>query len=104
MVLIQLGLRLGSCYGLCLITGPQLKAARALVGMEQAELAKRARVARGTVRRMESFSGEIGSQTSTLSKVRIVLERAGVEFLYGDQPGVRLRKPAMKAEAGPRKT
>jgi predicted transcriptional regulator len=74
-----------------LITGPQLKAARALVGLEQAELAKRARVARGTIRRMESFPGEIGSQTSTLAKVRVTLERAGVEFLYGDQPGVRLR-------------
>jgi hypothetical protein len=65
--------------------------------MEQAELAKRAGVARGTIRRMESFTGEIGSQTSTLAKVRVTLEHAGVEFLYGDQPGVRLRPVPAKA-------
>ena len=74
-----------------LISGRQLRAARVLVGIDQIELAKRARVAIGTVRRMESFEGEVGSRTSTLSKVQAVLERAGVEFLGGDQPGVRLR-------------
>lgn len=90
-MLILLRLCFCACYGLGLITGRQLKAARAMLGIEQAELAKRARVARGTVRRMESFEGEVGSRTSTLSKVQAVLERAGVEFLGGDQPGVRLR-------------
>ena len=62
-----------------------------LVGMEQIELAKRARVAIGTIRRMESFDGEIGSRTSTLSLVKKALEKAGVEFLNDDRPGVRLR-------------
>lgn len=86
-----------------LITGRQLKAARAMLGIEQAELARRARVARGTVRRMESFDGEVGSRTSTLSKVQAVLERAGVEFLGGDSPGVRLRPMQAKAGTPPRK-
>jgi predicted transcriptional regulator len=75
-----------------LITGPQLRAARALLGMEQVELAKRARVARGTIRRMESFEGEIGARTGTLSLVQRTLEKAGVEFLNDGQPGVRLKK------------
>jgi len=75
-----------------------------MLGIEQAELAKRARVARGTIRRMESFEGEIGSQTSTLSKVQAVLERAGIEFLGGDQPGVRLRTLPAKAEPPARAT
>lgn len=83
-----------------MITGRQLRAARGLVGMEQIELAKRARVARGTIRRMESFEGEIGSRTSTLSKVLATLERAGVEFLGGDQPGVRMRKPPIRPGKG----
>jgi predicted transcriptional regulator len=74
-----------------LITGPQLRAARALLGMEQVELAKRARVARGTIRRMESFEGEIGARTGTLALVQRVLEKAGVEFLNDGQPGVRMR-------------
>jgi hypothetical protein len=59
--------------------------------MEQIELAKRSRVAIGTVRRMESFSGEIGSRTATLSQVIRALEKAGIEFLNDDRPGVRLR-------------
>jgi predicted transcriptional regulator len=74
-----------------LITGRQLRAARVLVGMEQIELAKRARVAVGTIRRMESFEGEIGARTGTLSLVKRALEKAGIEFLNDDRPGVRLR-------------
>jgi predicted transcriptional regulator len=62
-----------------------------MIGIEQAELARRAGVARGTVRRMESFDGEIESHTTTLSHVQAVLEQAGIEFIGGDAPGVRMR-------------
>ena len=75
-----------------IITGRQLRAARALLGMEQIELAKRARVAIGTIRRMESFDEEVGARTSTLSQVQKALEQAGVEFLNDGQPGVRLKR------------
>lgn len=74
-----------------MITGRQLRAARALLGWEQIELAKRSRVAIGTIRRMESFAGEIGSRTSTLSQVLVTMEKAGIQFLNDDGPGVRLR-------------
>jgi len=80
------------CYGRLVITGRQLRAARVLLGWEQVALASRARVAIGTVRRMESFEGEIRARTSTLSQVQSTLEKAGVEFLNDDRPGVRLRK------------
>jgi predicted transcriptional regulator len=73
------------------ITGRQLKAARALVGWEQTDLARKAGVAISTVRRMESFEGEIGARTSTLSLVKKALERAGIEFLDDGKPGVRMR-------------
>ena len=53
-------------------------------------MSKRARVAIGTIRRMESFSGEIGSRTSTLSQVMATLEKAGILFLNEGSPGVRL--------------
>jgi transcriptional regulator with XRE-family HTH domain len=76
-----------------IISGRQLRAARVLLGMEQIELAKRARVGIGTIRRMESFDGEIGARTGTLSLVQKAMERAGIEFLNDQQPGVRLRKP-----------
>jgi predicted transcriptional regulator len=82
-----------------LITGRQLRAARALIGWEQIELAKRSQVAVGTIRRMESFAGEIGSRTSTLSQVLQALERAGVQFLNDGAPGVRLGAPPNKRQA-----
>lgn len=74
-----------------MITGRQLKAARALVGWEQTDLAKKSGVAISTVRRMEGFDGEVGARTSTLSLVQKALERAGVEFLNDERPGVRMR-------------
>jgi hypothetical protein len=55
-------------------------------------LAKRSRVAIGTIRRMESFSGQIGSRTSTLSQVQQAMEKAGIQFLNDESPGVRIRK------------
>jgi predicted transcriptional regulator len=73
------------------ITGRQLRAARVLIGWAQIELAKRSRVAIGTIRRMESFTGEIGSRTSTLSQVQATLEKAGIQFLNDESLGVRLR-------------
>jgi predicted transcriptional regulator len=62
-----------------------------MVGWEQTDLAKKSGVAISTVRRMESFDGEVGARTSTLSLVKRALEKAGVEFLNDDRPGVRMR-------------
>ncbi len=92
MVFSFLGLRAPPCYVRFVITGRQLRAARALLDWEQIELAKRSRVAIGTIRRMESFSGQIGSRTSTLSQVQQALEKAGIQFLNDESPGVRIRK------------
>lgn len=75
-----------------------MRAARVLLAMEQIELAKRARVAIGTIRRMESFDGEVGARTSTLSRVQVTLERAGIEFLNDGRPGVRLRAVSVKGD------
>ena len=82
------------CYrrGLKLNDGRQLRAARALLGWDQPKLAKAARVAIGTVRRMESFQGSIQSHTGTLLRVQTALEKGGIEFLNDDRPGVRLKE------------
>jgi len=85
------------------MTGRQLRAGRVLIGWSQVALAKRSRVAIGTLRRMESFSGAIGSRTTTLSQVQAALEKAGLVFLYDGGPGVQLRiaaasqKPSRKS-------
>jgi predicted transcriptional regulator len=74
------------------ITGRHIRAARALLGWAQSELSKKSKVALGTVRRMEGFDGPVGARTETLGKVVSVLEKAGVEFLNDERPGVRLKK------------
>jgi hypothetical protein len=53
---------------------------------------------------MESFPGEIGSRTSTLSQVISTLETSGIEFLNGESPGVRLHpvKSTAARRAAPR--
>lgn len=81
---------------LSLTNGRQLRAARVLIGWEQIQLAKQAKVAIGTIRRMESFDGEIGCNTNTLHKVQFALEKAGIEFLNHGEPGVKLKKRAAK--------
>ena len=75
-----------------MITGRQLRAARGLLGWAQTDLAKKSRVAIGTIRRMESFDGEVGARTTTFSKVKLALEKGGIEFLNDDRPGVRLKR------------
>jgi transcriptional regulator with XRE-family HTH domain len=75
-----------------IINGGQVRAARALLSWSQRELSKKSKVAFGTIQRMESFDGPIGSRTETLAKVVAVFEKAGIEFLNSDSPGLRLRK------------
>jgi transcriptional regulator with XRE-family HTH domain len=70
----------------------QIKAARALVGWSQEELAAMAGVSIPTVKRLEAADGMLGGREETGIKLCKALERAGVEFTNGDQPGVRVRK------------
>jgi predicted transcriptional regulator len=76
---------------LILISGKHLRAARGLLGWTQKDLAKRGKVALGTLRKMEESDGPVDSRTDTLIKVMTALEKAGVEFLNDDRPGVRLK-------------
>jgi transcriptional regulator with XRE-family HTH domain len=75
-----------------MIGGPQIRAARALLGIGQQELSKRAEIGINTVKRLEQ-SAELSGSVRTLWKIQSALERAGVEFIPGDAtkgPGVRL--------------
>ena len=75
-----------------LVTGNQLKAARALAGIEQTALANAAGVHVNTIRNMEAIGeAEINSGAVLVRRVQKALEAAGVEFTNGDAPGVRLR-------------
>jgi predicted transcriptional regulator len=74
------------------VNGSHLRAARALLGWTQEELSRKAKVALGTVKRMEGFEGPVGARTDTLRRIVAVFEKAGIEFLNDGRPGVRLSK------------
>jgi transcriptional regulator with XRE-family HTH domain len=72
----------------------QVKAARAMLGWSQDELATRSAISYPTVARLEAEDGELGGRSDTAEKIQRALELAGVIFVAenGDGPGVRLRK------------
>lgn len=71
----------------------QVKAARALLGWSQTELASRSGISEPTIKRLEAADGHepIGGRTQTAAAIQRSLEAAGVEFTNGNRPGVRLR-------------
>ena len=77
-----------------MVTTRQVKAARALLGWSQADLAVHSGISEPTVARLESTDGEFGGREATAGKIRHAIEAAGVEFIdeNGGGPGVRLRK------------
>lgn len=90
-----------------MITAGQMRAARALLGIDQRELGRLSGVSLPTVQRMEASDGVVRGMVSTLMLVVEALDRAGIE-LIGDNAassqggrGVRLREPAVPP-AGPK--
>jgi predicted transcriptional regulator len=83
-----------------LITAPQLRAARALLGIDQRELAEMADVSLPTVQRMEASDGTVRGMIDTLSKILDALDAAGIELIgegatsQGQGRGVRLKERA----------
>lgn len=78
-----------------MITGAQIRAARALVRWTVEELAKAAKVGVMTVRRAESVDGQTSMLTNNATAIRSAFEAAGVVFIEenGGGPGVRLKNP-----------
>jgi transcriptional regulator with XRE-family HTH domain len=77
-----------------LVIGSQLRAARALAGVEQIELAEAAGVHPNTIRAMEARGrSEITGSVSVLRRVERAMEEFGVVFTNGTTPGVRLAEP-----------
>ena len=77
-----------------LATGNQLKAARALAGVDQQQVADAAGVNVNTIRNMEARGGEpITSSAVIVRKVQLALEALGIEFLNHTQPGELVYEP-----------
>jgi transcriptional regulator with XRE-family HTH domain len=81
-----------------LITTRLIKAARALLGWSQGDLARRSGISEPTIARLESAEGELGGREDTGKKIKNAIVNAGIEFIdeNGGGPGVRLRKRASK--------
>jgi transcriptional regulator with XRE-family HTH domain len=79
-----------------MLTGLQIRAARAALGWSAAALAEKAGVAMKTIARFEQVDGVPPSRSATLAEIRRVLEAAGIEFIGTpeDGPGIRLRRAA----------
>jgi transcriptional regulator with XRE-family HTH domain len=77
----------------------QLRAARALTGLSQAEVAEAAGVSVPTLKRAES-SGPIRVTKETIAQIAKALEKAGVEFIpeNGGGAGVRLAKRGKRSK------
>ncbi len=82
-----------------MITAAQMRAARALLGIDQYKLAELSGVSLATIQRMEASEGNVRGVVDSLVKVIGALNGAGVE-LIGDNAksesggrGVRLRSP-----------
>ena len=82
-----------------MLTGPQIRAARAALQWSAAETAERAGVERKTIERLEQSEGIPRSRSQTLLELQKAFEAAGVEFIgtAEDGPGVRVwSKPPKK--------
>ena len=71
----------------------QIRAARALLGWRQEDLAKASKVGLATIARIEQGEGLVQGNFSTITKIQQALERAGITFLASQngEIGVRLQ-------------
>jgi predicted transcriptional regulator len=83
-----------------MITAGQVKASRALLGIDQRKLAKVAGLSLPTIQRMEASGGVIRGNVDSLMKLIAALDALGIELMSdnavssGGGRGVRLKRPA----------
>jgi transcriptional regulator with XRE-family HTH domain len=89
-----------------MITSQQMRAARALLGIDQRQLAELAGLSMPTIQRMEASDGQVRGVVDTLVKVIRALESNGIELIGENAPseavgrGVRLRETSSGKSAG----
>lgn len=64
-----------------MITAGQLRAARAMLGMEQKRLAELSGLSVQTIQRMEASEGTVRGQVDSLMKLISALQAAGIELI-----------------------
>jgi transcriptional regulator with XRE-family HTH domain len=80
-----------------MITGAQMRAARALLGLDQRQLAQMAGLSLPTIQRMEASNGVVRGNVESLMKLVDALAAGGIELIgegaasSGGGRGVRLK-------------
>ncbi|MGH8028908.1 MAG: helix-turn-helix domain-containing protein, partial [Arenimonas sp.] len=83
-----------------MITAAQMRAARALLGIDQKSLAERAGISLPTVQRMEASTGNVRGNVGTLTRIVEAFDAAGIELIGNEQAsqgrgrGVRFKERA----------
>jgi len=65
----------------------QIRAARALLGWRQEDIAQAAKISVATIRRIESQEELLTGNLSTLLKIQTAFEQAGIQFIDEDETG-----------------
>ena len=65
----------------------QIRAARALLGWRQEDIAEAAKISVATIRRIESQEELLTGNVSTLLKIQAAFEQAGIQFIDEDETG-----------------
>ena len=83
-----------------MLSSDQIRGARAILRLSQADLAEAASVSLETIKRLEAMHGELKVRLDTLTRIKDALERAGVEFISenGGGAGVRLAKRGKRSK------
>jgi transcriptional regulator with XRE-family HTH domain len=82
-----------------MITAAQMRAARALLGIDQRQLAELSGVSLPTIQRMEASEGNVRGVIDTLTKIIEAFDAAGIELIgdnvtsIGSGRGVRFKAP-----------
>ncbi len=83
-----------------MITAAQLRAARALLGIDQRELAQRAGLSLPTIQRMEASDGVVRGNVDSLMKLVDALVANGIE-LIGEGTASSAGGRGVRLKAGP---
>jgi transcriptional regulator with XRE-family HTH domain len=81
-----------------MISGAQMRAARALLGIDQKRLAELASLSLPTIQRMEASEGVVRANVDSLMKLVTALDQAGIELIAENAPstgsgrGIRLKE------------
>jgi transcriptional regulator with XRE-family HTH domain len=91
-----------------MITANQLRAARALLDIDQRQMAERADLSVPTIQRMEASDGVVRGNVDSLMKLVAALDHAGIELINPGAAsttggrGVRLREHVTRPKSSPK--